>query len=90
MNVGNMSINKNSHCLLNPLNTVYNTVLETLYVKLYLLPSVKKILLHTPIPFSKMLRMFLMKGPSGLLMQSTSNPNAVADIVSRVKPSYNL
>lgn len=33
MNVGNMSINKNSHCLLNPLNTVYNTVLETLYVK---------------------------------------------------------
>lgn len=56
----------------------------------YLLPSVKKILLHTPIPFSKMLRMFLMKGPSGLLMQSTSNPNAVADIVSRVKPSHNL
>lgn len=70
---------------------MYFTCLNTVYIiKKYLLPSVKKILLHIPTPFSKILHMFLMKEPSGLLMLSTFNPNAVADIVSRVNPSYSL
>lgn len=97
MNVGNMSVNKNSHSRLKRVYVVKYTIKYSLqhcatriYVKIYLLPSVKKILPHIPTPFSKMLRMFLIKEPSGLLMLSTSNPNAVADIVSRVNPSYNL
>lgn len=55
-----------------------------------LLARVRQILLQVPIPFWKISLIFLIKEPSGLLILSTSNPNAVADIASRVKPPYNL
>jgi hypothetical protein len=56
----------------------------------YLLARERQILLHLPIPFWNIYFTFLIKEPSGLLILSTSNPNAVADIASKVKPPYNL